>query len=423
MDFFSYQAGTLHAEEIALRDISEQFGTPCYVYSRAAFEHQWKSLDAAFGDYPHSICFAVKANSNIAVLNILARLGSGFDIVSEGELRRVILAGGDPAKVVYSGVAKSVAELNFAIDNGVGCINIESIAELNRVQEVAKNLDKVVAIGLRVNPDIDPQTHPYISTGMDKAKFGIAMDAAFDAYQTAAQLSHIEIHSVACHIGSQITTTAPFSDALDRVLTLVKRLRQTGIEIKQLDLGGGLGIDYQGETPPSATAYVRSMLDGLKRHDIGLPIAIEPGRYIAGNSGVLLTTVEYLKHNVSKQFALVDAGMNDLLRPALYQAYHDIVNIDEDSDDGSDASPDMGVYDIAGPVCESADVLGYDRQLRIKAGDVLAIRSAGAYGFVMAGNYNSRTRPPELMIDGDQIHIVRRRETMQELTNGEALLP
>ena len=417
MNFFSFKAGTLHAEEVPLRDIAKQFGTPCYVYSRAAFEHQWTSLDRAFGKHPHTICYAVKANSNIAVLNLLARLGSGFDIVSEGEFRRVVLAGGDPAKVVFSGVAKSSSELEFTINNNIGSINIESVAELKRVQEVAASLNKTVSIGLRVNPDVDPETHPYISTGLDKAKFGIAMDAAFDAYIEAAQMPNINVHSIACHIGSQITKTSPFSDALDRVLELVKRLGENGVEIKQLDLGGGLGIDYQGEIPPSAQDYVQCMLDGIKRHDIDLPIAIEPGRYIAGNSGILLTTVEYLKHNESKSFALVDAGMNDLLRPALYQAYHEIVNIDEHADG------EHGNYDVAGPVCESADVLGYDRELKVQSGDVLAVKSAGAYSFVMACNYNSRTRPAEIMVDSDQVHIIRRRETMEELVTGEALLP
>jgi len=414
MNFFPYKDGAMHAEDVPLREIAEQFGTPCYVYSRAAFEHQWRSLETAFGEHPHTICYAVKANSNIGVLNVLARLGSGFDIVSEGEFRRVIMAGGDAKKVVFSGVAKSWKELEFTIANNVGSINVESIAELSRVQDVAASLNKTVSIGLRVNPDVDPETHPYISTGMDKAKFGIAMDAAFDTYLKAAEMPNINVHSIACH---KITKTSPFSDALDRVLELVKRLSESGIEIKQLDLGGGLGIDYQGETPPTAQEYVQSMLDGIRAHGINLPIAIEPGRYIAGNSGVMLTTVEYLKHNASKSFALVDAGMNDLLRPALYQAHHEIVNIDEHS------NGEAGTYDIAGPVCESADVLGSDRELTTQSGDVLAVKSAGAYSFVMAGNYNSRTKPPELMVDGDQVHIVRRRETVEELVNGEAVLP
>lgn len=417
MSFFDYQAGQLCAEQVPLAKIAKQVSTPCYVYSRAAFEHQWHNLDNAFGEYPHTICYAVKANSNIAVLNILARLGSGFDIVSEGELRRVLLAGGDPAKVVFSGVAKSHRELKFAIENGVRSINIESVAELDRVQEVAASLNAVASIALRVNPNVDPETHPYISTGMEKAKFGICMEAAYDAYKRAAQMPNIEVHGVACHIGSQITKTSPFSDALAIVLTLVKRLSDEGIQIKQLDLGGGLGIDYEGETPPSAQAYVQAMLDGVKAHDLDLPIAIEPGRYIAGNSGVLLTRIEYLKHNQSKNFAVVDAGMNDLLRPSLYRAYHDIVRVTQASKAPQDT------FDVVGPVCESACVLGYDRQLQVSAGDLLAVRSAGAYSFAMASNYNSRPRPPEIMVDGDQVHIVRQRETQAALTHGEALLP
>ena len=396
---------------------AEQVATPCYVYSRAAFENQWKSLDRAFGDHPHTVCFAVKANSNIAVLNVLARLGSGFDIVSEGELRRVLLAGGDPQKVVFSGVAKSSRELAFAIKNNVRSINIESVAELDRVQEVAASMNATASIAIRVNPDVDPETHPYISTGMDKAKFGVTMEAAYEAYKRAAKMPNIEIHGIACHIGSQITKTTPFTDALAIVINMVKRLAGEGIDIKQLDLGGGLGIDYQGETPPSAAEYVQGMLDGIKAHGIDLPIAIEPGRYIAGNSGVLLTEVEYLKHNETKNFAIVDAGMNDLMRPSLYQAFHDIVRVDQETTAKED------VFDIVGPVCESSDVLGYDRKIAVQAGDLLAVRSAGAYGFVMAGTYNSRPRPPEVMVDGDQVHVIRARETFQELIEPEALLP
>lgn len=417
MTFFNYQKDQLHAENVALTSIAKQVGTPCYVYSRAAFESQWKSLDQAFGNHPHTICFAVKANSNIAVLNVLARLGSGFDIVSEGELRRVLLAGGDPQKVVFSGVAKNSKELAFAIENNVKSINIESVAELDRVQEVAASLNKKASISIRVNPDVDPETHPYISTGMDKAKFGVTMEAAFEAYQRAAKMPNIEIHAIACHIGSQITKTSPFTDALDIVLEMVKRLANDGIHIKQLDLGGGLGIDYQGETPPSAHDYVQGMLDGLKKHDIQLPITIEPGRYIAGNSGVLLTEVEYLKHNETKNFAIVDAGMNDIMRPSLYQAFHEIVRVDNQSNAPKD------IFDIVGPVCESSDVLGYDRTLKIQAGDLLAVLSAGAYGFVMAGTYNSRPRPPEVMVDDDRVHVIRERETYEELTHTETLLP
>ena len=417
MTFFNYKENQLLAEQVPLSRIAEQVGTPCYVYSRAAFETQWRALDQAFGDHPHTVCFAVKANSNIAVLNVLARLGSGFDIVSEGELRRVLLAGGDPQKVVFSGVAKNSKELAFAIENKVKSINIESVAELDRVQEVAASLNMKASIAIRVNPDVDPETHPYISTGMDKAKFGVTMEAAFEAYKRAAQMPNIEIHGIACHIGSQITKTSPFTDALSIVLDMVKRLANEGIEIKQLDLGGGLGIDYQGETPPSAAEYVQGMLDGLKAHGVDLPIAIEPGRYIAGNSGVLLTEVEYLKHNETKNFAIVDAGMNDLMRPSLYQAFHDIVRVDTNTDAAEN------VFDVVGPVCETSDVLGYDRTMKVQAGDLLAVRSAGAYGFVMAGTYNSRPRPPEVMVDGEEVHIIRERETYAELTDAETLLP
>lgn len=417
MTHFTYLDNQLNAENVPLTQIAQQVGTPCYVYSRAAFETQWKSLNSAFGDHPHTVCFAVKANSNIAVLNVLARLGSGFDIVSEGELRRVLLAGGDPQKVVFSGVAKTRKELAFAIENNIRSINIESVAELDRVQEVAASINKKASIAIRVNPDVDPETHPYISTGMDKAKFGVTMEAAYEAYKRAAKMPNIEIHGIACHIGSQITKTSPFTDALAIVINMVKRLADDGIHIQQLDLGGGLGIDYQGETPPSAAEYVQAMLDGIKEHGIDLPIAIEPGRYIAGNSGVLLTEVEYLKHNATRNFAVVDAGMNDLMRPSLYQAFHDIVRVDKKTDARED------VFDIVGPVCESSDVLGYDRTIAVQSGDLLAVLSAGAYGFVMAGTYNSRPRPPEVMVDGGDVHVIRARETYDELTHSEALLP
>ncbi|MFQ3245569.1 MAG: diaminopimelate decarboxylase [Arenicella sp.] len=416
MSFFEYRDGQLFAEQTSLSSIAAEYGTPCYVYSRAAFETQWKALDSAFGDHPHTICYAVKANSNIAVLNLLARLGSGFDIVSEGELRRVLKAGGDPSKVVFSGVAKSKPELAFAMQNKVRSINIESVAELERVQEVAASLNVRASIAFRVNPNVDPETHPYISTGMDKAKFGVTMEAAFDAYKRATELANIEIHGIACHIGSQITKTSPFTDALKIVLDMVKRLADEGITIKQLDLGGGLGIDYHGETPPSPSEYVQSMINGMKDHGINLPIAIEPGRYIAGNSGVMLTQIEFLKHNKSKNFAIVDAGMNDLLRPALYQAFHEIKPVEQNS------TQTAKVFDVVGPVCESACVLGYDRELAVEAGDLLAVMSAGAYGFVMANNYNSRNKPAEIMIDGTQAHLVRKRETFDQLISGEALL-
>ncbi|MFT4636148.1 MAG: diaminopimelate decarboxylase [Arenicella sp.] len=416
MSFFEYSDGQLVVEQTSLSSIASEHGTPCYVYSRAAFETQWQALDDAFGEYPHTICYAVKANSNIAVLNLLARLGSGFDIVSEGELRRVLKAGGDPKKVVFSGVAKSKAELAFAMRNEVRSINIESASELERVQEVAASLGVTASISFRVNPNVDPETHPYISTGMDEAKFGVTMEAAFDAYKRAAEMPNIEVHGIACHIGSQITKTSPFTDALEIVIDMVKRLAECGIEIKQLDLGGGLGIDYDGEIPPSAAIYVQSMIDTVKAHEVDLPIAIEPGRYIAGNSGVMLTKVEFLKHNASKNFIIVDAGMNDLLRPALYQAFHAIKPLKQSS------SQEAKIFDVVGPVCESACVLGYDRSLAVEAGDLLAVMSAGAYSFSMANNYNSRSRPAEIMVDGAKSHVIRKRETFDQLIAGEALL-
>jgi len=416
MNHFNYIDGQLCAEQTALHDIAAQFGTPCYVYSRAALEQQWQKLDDAFGDYPHTICYAVKANSNLAVLNILAKLGSGFDIVSEGELRRVLQAGGEASKTVFSGVAKSHSEIEFALSKKIRSINIESIAELERVQEIAKNMGVTAPIALRVNPDVDPKTHPYISTGMEKAKFGITMEAAFETYKRANELSNIEIHGIACHIGSQITTASPFRDAVDRVLDLAVKLDSIGIKIQQLDLGGGLGIDYQGETPPSANDWINTLIDSAKRHNINLPISIEPGRYIAGNSGVLLTTVEYLKSNTSKNFAIVDAGMNDLLRPSLYQAFHKIVNTNKACE------AEEKTYDIVGPICESSDVLGHERSIAVNAGDLLSVMSAGAYSFSMASTYNSRPLVAEVIVDGDKAHLVRARQTFDDMTKDEKLI-
>ena len=417
MSHFTYSNGQLCAEQVPLSQIAEQFGTPCYIYSRAALESQWQQLDSAFGTHPHTICYAVKANSNLAVLSVLAKLGSGFDIVSEGELRRVLLAGGDPEKVVFSGVAKSHQEIEFALSNKIRSINVESVAELKRVQEIAQRMNTKAPIALRVNPDVDPKTHPYISTGMEKAKFGITMESAFKAYQLADDMPNIEIHGIACHIGSQITTASPFTDAVDKVMELVLRLKEVGINLKQLDLGGGLGIDYQGETPPSADEWINTLLGSLNRNNIDLPISIEPGRFIAGNSGILITRVEYLKSNSSKNFAIVDAGMNDLLRPSLYQAYHQIDNVNE-----AQTEP-LNTYDVVGPICESSDVLGHDRKLNVAANDLLAIRSTGAYSFTMASNYNSKPRAAEILVDGDKTHVARQRETFEDLTKGEAILP
>ena len=415
--FYYAEDRHLYAEQCKLADIAQQMGTPCYVYSRAAIEQAWNELNDAFANHPHTICYAVKANSNLAVLNVLARLGSGFDIVSGGELKRVMMAGGDPQKVVFSGVAKSEQEIEYALQVDIQSINIESSAELERVQKVAAKINKQAPIAIRVNPDVDPKTHPYISTGLQEAKFGIDTQTAVECYKLAATMPNIKIHGLACHIGSQITTQSPFDDALDCVIAVLNTLNENGITIEALDLGGGLGIDYQGETPPSAAQYVQSMLTMLQQHGINLPVSIEPGRYIVGNAGVLLTEVAYLKHNNKKSFAVVDAGMNDLLRPSLYQAFHDIVNVD------SSQQGEEQVYDVVGPICESADVLGYDRKLTLAAGDLLAVKSAGAYSFSMASNYNSRPRPAEIMVDHDQVHIIKTRETLEDLTRGEALLP
>jgi diaminopimelate decarboxylase len=419
MNFFDYRNRQLCAEQVPLAEIAQQFGTPSYVYSRAAFEQHWHALNEAFGDYPHSIYYAVKANSNLAVLNLLARLGSGFDIVSEGELRRVILAGGDPGKVVFSGVAKSHSELRYVIESGIHCINVESVAELQRIQAVAAELGRATNIALRVNPDVDAQTHPYIATGLADSKFGIAMQDALASYQLAASMPNLKVHSVTCHIGSQITKLGPFKDAVERVMRLVKELTEVGIELAQIDLGGGLGVTYQDESPPSAKDYIQALLETVAASGVNLPVSIEPGRYIAANAGVLLTRVEYLKHNGSKNFAIVDAGMNDLLRPSLYQAYHQIDPVTQQAAD----MQSLPSYDVVGPVCESSDVLGYDRHLQVAENDLLAVRSAGAYGYTMASNYNSRTRPAELMVDGSEVTIVKQRETFEDITRGETVLP
>lgn len=425
MSSFNYQNGVLHAEEVPLPDIAAAHGTPCYVYSTAEFENNWRALDSAFGDTPHLICYAVKANSNLAILNLLAKLGSGFDIVSGGELQRVLAAGGDADKIVFSGVAKSSQEIEMALscsERGVRCINIESRAELDRIQHIAAKLNTTARIGFRVNPDVDARTHPYIATGLETAKFGLAFKDAIEAYEAASAMPNISIHSMACHIGSQITELEPFADAVSRVALLVLELAERGIEIQQLDLGGGLGIAYQGETPPSAQAYVDNLLAQLKTHGVNIPIAIEPGRYIAGNAGVLLTRVEYLKPTASKNFAIVDAGMNDLMRPSLYQAYHQIRSVTEPTQStASSTTPSTRTWEVVGPVCESADVLGSDRELSLNDGDLLSIDSAGAYSFVMASNYNTRPKPPEVLVDGNKVHLVRQRERFADLIAGESI--
>jgi len=415
MDHFQYQSGSLHAEQVSVKNIAERFGTPCYVYSRAALEQHWRAFDDAFADMPHLVCYAVKANSNLAVLNVLARRGSGFDIVSAGELARVIAAGGEAAKTVFSGVGKTEAEIEYALQQGIRCFNVESIPELSRINDVAQRLNTTAPISIRVNPDVDAQTHPYISTGLKENKFGIAIEDAREVYRSASQMTHLDIVGVDCHIGSQLTSVAPFVDALKRVLALIDELKADGTVIKHLDIGGGLGIHYRDETPPTPAEYAAKLKPLLADRD--LEILLEPGRAIAGNAGILLTKVEFIKPTEAKQFAIVDAAMNDLLRPALYQSWQAIVPVVAES------TAPKAVYDIVGPICETGDFLGKDRELAIEQGDLLAIRSAGAYGFTMSSNYNSRPRAAEVMVDGAEMHVVRERESVESLFAGESVLP
>ena len=394
--------------------VAQQFGTPCYVYSRAALTSAFQSFGTAFGDNPHLICYSVKANPNLAVLDLFARLGSGFDIVSGGELARVLAAGGDPRKVVFSGVGKSAVEIQQALDAGILCFNIESQAELHRVSDLARTAGKTADVSLRVNPDVDPKTHPYISTGRKQNKFGVAFDAALPLYREAARLPGLRIAGMDCHIGSEIIQMSPFLDALARLLELVDRLAAEGIEIRHLDLGGGLGIRYQDEEPPAPRDYVATLLRALKGYS--QQILLEPGRALVGNAGVLLTRVEYLKHNEEHDFAVVDAAMNDLVRPALYGAWHDIWPV----------RPRSGAtrrYEIVGPVCESADFLGHGRELALEQGDLLAVLSAGAYGMSMSSNYNTRPRAAEVMVDGSRLHLARSRESLAQLFALERVLP
>lgn len=417
MSVFVYQQGQLMAEQVTLASIAEQFSTPCYVYSRQAIEQSYlgyrQALDSR-GANQHLICYSVKANSNLAVLSVLAKLGSGFDIVSGGELERVIRAGGDPAKVVFSGVAKNAAEISRALEAGVHCFNVESETELLRINRIAAERNQIASISLRVNPDVDAQTHPYISTGLKENKFGIDIDEALSVYRHANRLNAIKIVGIDCHIGSQLVSAKPFADALQRVLALVDTLAEEGIELGHIDVGGGLGICYQDEQPPSAADYVASLLDTLGERSQSL--IMEPGRSIVANAGVLLTTVDTIKSNEQKNFAIVDAAMNDLLRPALYQAWMNILPVNENADRPAQH------YDVVGPVCETGDFLGKERLLAIAENDVLAVCSAGAYGFVMASNYNSRGRPAEVMVDGEQLHLVRERETIEDLMRGEISL-
>ncbi|MDM8546640.1 diaminopimelate decarboxylase [Candidatus Venteria ishoeyi] len=407
MDYFRYQAGTLHAEDVDLQQLAKEYGTPCYVYSAATLERHWRAFDDALSRRPHLICYAVKANSNLAVLALLAKLGSGFDIVSQGELERVLRAGGDPGKVVFSGVGKTEAEMRRALEVGIYCFNVESRSELLRLNQVAAEMDKQASVSIRVNPDVDANTHPYISTGLKENKFGIDVDAALHVYQEAATLSHIKIMGIDCHIGSQLTEISPFMDALERVLKLVEQLKAQGIELHHLDLGGGLGVRYRSESPTEPAQYCQALNAALG--DAPYQILLEPGRAIAANAGVLLTTVEYLKTTPVHHFAIVDAAMNDLLRPSLYQAWQEIIPLQPRHD--SEALP----YDVVGPICETGDFLGKQRHLSICEQDILAVRSAGAYGFVMSSQYNSRPRPPEIMVQGDTARVVRKRETLDDL--------
>ncbi len=416
MNYFDYRDGCLFTEKVDLRRIIDDIGTPCYVYSRATLERHWHAFDSVFAGHAHLICYAVKANSNLAVLNVLARLGSGFDIVSGGELRRVIAAGGEPSKVVFSGVGKSADEMRYALELGIRCFNVESLPELERLNDVAGEAGVRAPVSIRVNPDVDAKTHPYISTGLKENKFGIDIENAEAVYQRAAKLPHINVQGIDCHIGSQLSDISPFVDALDRVLLLIDNLAAQGIHLRHIDMGGGLGITYRDEAPPSPADYAAAILTPLKER--GLEIVLEPGRAIAGNAGILLTQVEYLKLGEAKSFAIVDAAMNDLLRPALYGAWQDIIPLEL-----RDNSDQAGVYDVVGPVCETGDFLGKDRQLNIEAGDVLAVCSAGAYGFGMSSNYNSRPRVAEVMVDGDQYTVVRKRETLEALWRDETILP
>lgn len=415
MDTFEYRNGQLCCEEVALNRIAEEFGTPTYVYSRDALERAYLAYAEALEGHPSLVCYAVKANSNLAVLNVLARLGAGFDIVSVGELERVLHAGGDASKVVFSGVGKQPHEIERALEVGIRCFNIESEAELERVNQVAGEQGQVAAISFRVNPDVDAGTHPYISTGLKENKFGIAIDDAPRIYSRAAAMEHVDVVGMDCHIGSQLTEVRPFLDALDRVLLLVDKLAGQGIAIKHLDLGGGLGVCYTDEKPPTPQEYISAVLEKLEGRN--LELIFEPGRSIAANAGVMLTRVEFLKPTEEKNFAIIDGAMNDLIRPSLYSAYQEIipVNLRETGETSS--------WDLVGPVCETGDFLGKDRELNIEAGDLLAVCSAGAYGFVMASNYNSRGRPAEVMVDDNQSYLIRKRETLSDLVRGEQLLP
>ncbi len=415
MDYFNYRDGTLYCEDVAISDLVEQYGSPLYVYSRATLERHWHAFDKALEGHDHLVCYAVKANSNLAVLNLLARLGSGFDIVSAGELQRVLRAGGKAQNIVFSGVGKQADEIQLAIDENIHCFNVESEQELELLDRIAAENQKKVRVSFRVNPDVDALTHPYISTGLKENKFGIAFNDAERIYAKAHALANIDVIGIDCHIGSQLTELSPYIDALDRLLDLVARLKEYGIDIRHLDLGGGLGIRYREETPPLPAEWAAALHDSLRNFEGR--IVIEPGRAIAGNAGILVSKVDFIKQSEDKNFAVIDAAMNDLIRPSLYSAWQDIIPVVEQSNE-----PER-VYDIVGAICETGDFLGKDRKLKITQNDLLAIRSSGAYGFVMSSNYNTRCRAAEVMVDGEQHHCVRERETFDDLIRGESLLP
>ena len=416
MNHFEYKNQQLFAEEVAIADIIKAHGTPAYIYSRATLERHWHAFDNAFGEHPHLICFAVKSNSNIALLNVMAKLGSGFDIVSQGELERVLAAGGDASKVVFSGVAKSHGEIARALEVGVRCFNVESIPELHRINEVAGKMGKVAPISLRVNPDVDAKTHPYISTGLKENKFGVSVQQAREVYRLAKSLPNVKITGMDCHIGSQLTELQPFLDATDRLIVLMEQLKEDGIELHHLDLGGGLGVPYHGEQPPHPTEYAKALLEKLRAYP-NLEIILEPGRAISANAGILVTKVEYLKSNEDRNFAIVDTGMNDMIRPALYEAYMEITEVDQS------LNREASVYDVVGPICETSDFLGKARTLSVAEGDYIAMRSAGAYGAAMSSTYNSRPQAIEILVDGAKAHLIKARADFADLWRLERLLP
>ena len=415
MNHFEYKNQRLFAEDVAIADIISEHGTPAYIYSRATLERHWHAFDNAFGSHPHLICFAVKSNSNIALLNVMAKLGSGFDIVSQGELERVLAAGGEASKVVFSGVAKSHSEIERALDVGIRCFNVESIPELHRINEVAGKMGKIAPISLRVNPDVDAKTHPYISTGLKENKFGVSVQQAREVYSLAKTLPNVKIMGMDCHIGSQLTELQPFLDATDRLIVLMEQLKEDGIELHHLDLGGGLGVPYNGEEPPHPTEYTEALLAKLKNYP-NLEIILEPGRAISANAGILVTKVEYLKSNEDRNFAIVDTGMNDMIRPALYEAYMQITEVNQSLD------REKAVYDVVGPICETSDFLGKGRELAIAEGDLIAMRSAGAYGATMSSTYNSRPQAVEILVDGAKAHLIKARADFADLWRLEKLI-